>query len=62
VSGYKVMARFLKARAQRPLTTEFSQQVRTVAASIKVILDEQKACDELLERALTARPTWTPTA
>lgn len=62
VSGYKVMARFLKARAQRPLTTEFSQQVRTVAASIKVILDERKACDGLLERALTARPTWTPTA
>lgn len=58
VSGYRVMARFLKARAQLPLTTELAQQVRTVAASIKVILDERKACDKLLERALTA-PTWT---
>lgn len=60
VSGYKVMARFLKARDQHPLTTEFAQQVRTVAASIKVILDERGACDELLERALVA-PTWTST-
>ena len=58
VSSYKVMARFLKARAQSPLTTAFAQHVRTVAASIKVILDERKACDELLERALIA-PTWT---
>ena len=54
VSTYRVMERFLLARAHLELSTDLALAVQRVAGSVAVILDERQACDHLLARAIAA--------
>lgn len=52
VSTYKVMERYLQARAHLTATPAVADGIRRVAAAIADILDEDAACDDLLARAI----------
>jgi hypothetical protein len=56
VSGYPVMQRYLEAREHLSLSVELAENVRRVAGAIAAILNEQAACDDLLQRVV-AEPT-----
>ena len=52
VSGYPVFRRYLEARSHCGLSSELAADIRRVAGSIAVILNERAECDALLDRAL----------
>lgn len=54
VSTYRVMERYLQARAHLTATPTVADAIRRVAAAIADILDEETACDDLLARAIAA--------
>lgn len=54
VSAYRVLERYLQARAHLELSAELGASITKLTGAIAVILDEQDNCDELLSRAIAA--------
>jgi len=55
ISRYPVFQRYLEARSHLLLSTSLAHDIQIVAASIKVILEYQETCNNLLKRAIESQ-------